>query len=110
MSSFKSSDPVPYPDTQLYIDGIWRAAASGQTLPVENPATQEVIGVAAHAGIVDLDEALEAADRAFKTWRNTPATERSAVLRRAAALLRKRAQGIGAVLTQEQGKPLAQGR
>ena len=50
-----------YPDTQLYIDGAWSAAASGRTAPVVNPATGEVIGKFAFAERADLDRALAAA-------------------------------------------------
>ena len=52
-----------YPDTQLYIDGAWSAAASGRTHPVVNPATGEVIGKFAWAERADLDRALAAAVR-----------------------------------------------
>ncbi|WP_158914894.1 NAD-dependent succinate-semialdehyde dehydrogenase [Caulobacter sp. S45] len=97
-----------YPNTQLFISGVWRAAASGETLSVENPATDEVIGTVAKAGRVDLDAALQAAQAGFEVWRKTSAMERAKVLRRAAELLRERAPEIAKVLTQEQGKPLAQ--
>ena len=106
------SDPgtprMKYPNTQLLIDGQWCDAASARTLPVLNPATGQEIGRVAHAGIADLDRALAAAQRGFELWRDTPALERSAVMRRAAALMRERAADIGALMTQEQGKPLAE--
>lgn len=44
-----------YPDVQLNIDGSWRAAKDGRTLPVLNPATGEVLGAVAHADTADLD-------------------------------------------------------
>jgi succinate-semialdehyde dehydrogenase / glutarate-semialdehyde dehydrogenase len=47
-----------YPNVQLFIDGKWRPAASGRTIPVLNPATEEKVGVVAHADRSDLDEAL----------------------------------------------------
>ncbi|WP_298013245.1 NAD-dependent succinate-semialdehyde dehydrogenase [uncultured Castellaniella sp.] len=99
-----------YPDTQLLIDNQWVDAADGRTLDVLNPATGQVIGKVAHAGIPDLDRALAAAQRGFEVWRDTPAHERAAVMRRAAALLRERAEDIARLLTQEQGKPLAEAR
>ena len=99
-----------YPDTQLLIDGQWQAAASGKTIPVHNPATGEVIGQLAHAGIADLDRALAAAQKGFTVWKNTSAHERQAVMRKAAALLRERADTVAALLTQEQGKPLAEAK
>jgi len=101
---------MSYPDTHLFIDGQWGDAASGQTLAVLNPANGKEIGRVAHAGIADLDRALAAAQRGFELWRDTPALERSAVMRRAAALMRERAADIGALMTMEQGKPLAEAK
>lgn len=101
---------MTYPDTRLLIDNQWVDAAEGQTLDVLNPATGEVIGRVAHAGRVDLDRALAAAQRGFETWRFTPAAERAGLMRKAAGLLRERADAIARVLTQENGKPLAEAR
>ncbi len=101
---------VSYPDTQLLINGEWVGAASGKTIDVQNPATGKVIGKVAHAGTVDLDRALAAAQKGFETWRDMPAIERQAIMRRAAGLVRERAAAIAAVLTQEQGKPLNEAR
>ena len=99
-----------YPNTQLFIDGQWCDAADGRTLPVFNPATGLEIGRLAHAGIADLDRALEAAQRGFDLWRKVPAAERATIMRRAGALMRERADAIGQVLTLEQGKPLAEAK
>ncbi|MDO4593689.1 MAG: aldehyde dehydrogenase family protein, partial [Comamonadaceae bacterium] len=99
-----------YPDTQLLIDGQWQPAASGKTMPVHNPATGEVIGQLAHAGKEDLDRALAAAEKGFTIWKNTSAHERQATMRKAAALLKERADDIAALLTQEQGKPLPEAK
>ncbi|MBP8267231.1 MAG: NAD-dependent succinate-semialdehyde dehydrogenase [Zoogloea sp.] len=101
---------MSYPNTQLLIAGEWQEAADGRTLPVFNPATGEEIGRVAHAGIADLDRALAAAQKGFETWRDIPAIERAKTMRRAAALMRERADGIAALLTQEQGKPLVEAR
>lgn len=99
-----------YTDTRLLIDGEWCDAASGKTLDVVNPATGQVIGKVAHAGIADLDRALAAAQRGFEAWRKVPAHERAATMRQAAALVRERADGIARLMTQEQGKPFAEAR
>ncbi|WP_312569499.1 NAD-dependent succinate-semialdehyde dehydrogenase [Comamonas sp.] len=99
-----------YPDTQLLINGQWQPAASGKTIPVHNPATGAVIGQLAHAGKEDLDRALAAAEKGFAIWKATSAHERQATMRRAAALLKERVDEIAALLTQEQGKPLAEAR
>ena len=99
-----------YTDTRLLIDGQWADAASGKTINVVNPATGQAIGKVAQAGIADLDRALASAQRGFEVWRNIPAHERAATMRRAAGLLRERADAIAQLLTQEQGKPLAEAR
>jgi succinate-semialdehyde dehydrogenase / glutarate-semialdehyde dehydrogenase len=96
-------------DTQLYIDGQWRAGRGGQA-PVLNPANEETIGSYAVADRSDLDDALAAAARGFEKWRRTSAFERAKVMRRAADLLRERKDSIARAMTLEQGKPLAESR
>ncbi|MBN9600662.1 MAG: NAD-dependent succinate-semialdehyde dehydrogenase [Afipia sp.] len=98
-----------YSDTQLYIDGQWRDGSETR-IPVLNPATGETIGTLAHAGRKDLDDALAAADRAFHKWKRTSAMERSQIMRRAAALIRERADAIATAMTMEQGKVFAEAR
>jgi succinate-semialdehyde dehydrogenase/glutarate-semialdehyde dehydrogenase len=99
-----------YPDVLLCIDGTWTKSADGRTIPVVNPATEEVIGSVAHAGRADLDAALAAAERGFAVWRKVSPYDRSKVMRRAAELLRERAEKVAQLMTLEQGKPLAQAR
>ncbi|MDG1274695.1 MAG: NAD-dependent succinate-semialdehyde dehydrogenase [Alphaproteobacteria bacterium] len=101
---------IEYPNTNLYIDGKWRPAVTGDTLDVINPATEEVIGQVARAQHADLDEALEAADKAFASWKKTTPLDRYRILRKAADLLRERASMIAEVMTTEQGKPLAEAK
>jgi len=101
---------VTYPDVQLYIDGVWREAEGGRRIPVVNPATEEEIGTVAHASLGDLDAALEAAERGFEAWRKVSAFERSKLMRKAADILRERADAIACLMTLEQGKPLAEAR
>ena len=101
---------MTYPQTRLFIAGEWQDAADGKTLAVFNPATGLEIGRVAHAGIPDLDRALAAAQKGFEVWRDVPAIERAKIMRRAAALMRERAADIGAVLTQENGKPLPEAK
>ncbi|MHA6690939.1 NAD-dependent succinate-semialdehyde dehydrogenase [Devosia sp. A449] len=99
-----------YTDTQLLIAGEWRPARQGRTISVLNPATEAEIGRVAHAGIEDLDEALQAVWSGFGVWRAMSAFDRSKIMRRAADLLRLRADDIAPLMTLEQGKPLAEAR
>jgi succinate-semialdehyde dehydrogenase/glutarate-semialdehyde dehydrogenase len=93
-----------YTSLEHYIDGNWVKASGAKTQEVMNPATSKPIGELAHASKGDLDKALAAADKGFKTWRKVSAYERGKVLRKAADLVRTRADEIAKVLTQEQGK------
>jgi succinate-semialdehyde dehydrogenase/glutarate-semialdehyde dehydrogenase len=99
-----------YPDVSLFIDGAWSQGATGKTIKVLNPATAEPVGVVAHADRSDLDRALAAADRGFKMWSKVSAFERYKLMRKAADVLRSRADDIAKIMTQEQGKPLAQAK
>ncbi|WGF88976.1 NAD-dependent succinate-semialdehyde dehydrogenase [Marinivivus vitaminiproducens] len=99
-----------YPDVLLHIDGKWSASGSGRTIPVVNPANEDVIGTVAHADRADLDRALDATERGFRIWRKTSAYERAKLMRRAADLLRERAPEIARLMTLEQGKPLAEAK
>jgi succinate-semialdehyde dehydrogenase/glutarate-semialdehyde dehydrogenase len=95
-------------NTQLLIGGVWRDATGGRTIDVLDPATAEVIGRVAHADKSDLEQAALGAAAGFEVWRSMSAWERFGVMRKAAALLRERAQDIGRIMTREQGKPVAQ--
>ena len=93
-----------YTSLEHYIDGNWVKASGAKAQEVINPATSKPIGELAHASKGDLDKALAAADKGFKTWRKVSAYERGKILHKAADLLRARADEIAKVLTQEQGK------
>ena len=97
---------MTYSDVSLMIDGAWTKGANGRTIPVINPATEEVIGQVAHAEKSDLDRALAAADKGFKQWRKVSAYERYKIMRKAADLMRQRLDEIATIMTTEQGKPL----
>ncbi|KQW72741.1 NAD-dependent succinate-semialdehyde dehydrogenase [Ensifer sp. Root127] len=99
-----------YPDILLHIDGKWRPARSGKSIPVVDPATEEAIGTVAWAEVPDLDEALEAAQKGFEIWRRISSFDRGKLMRAAAALLRQRADDIAWLMTREQGKPLGQSK
>jgi succinate-semialdehyde dehydrogenase / glutarate-semialdehyde dehydrogenase len=101
---------TPYPNVQLFIDNQWRDAQNGKSLPVVNPSSGKEIGRVAHASISDLDAALIAAQKGFEAWKVTSAIERSKIMRKAAGLIRERADAIANVMTLEQGKPLAEAK
>jgi succinate-semialdehyde dehydrogenase/glutarate-semialdehyde dehydrogenase len=97
-------------DLKLFIDGSWRAGEGRDTHSVINPVDGSGIADLPLATAADLEEALAAADRAWPLWRNTDAEKRASILVKAGDLLRERADHIAAILTQEQGKPLAESK
>ena len=99
---------MDYPRLSLLVGGGWKDGEGREARPVINPATGSAVAELPLATPADLDEACEAAARAFPTWRETPAFDRYGVLRRAAELLRERAAQIGRLTTIEQGKPVAE--
>ncbi len=103
-----TSNVKPYPDTQIYVDGAWRAGA--KTIAVIDPATEAEIGRLSLASEQDLSDAADAAARAFSKWRKVSPLERSKTMRRAADLLRERAGDIAAIMTREQGKPVGEAK
>jgi succinate-semialdehyde dehydrogenase/glutarate-semialdehyde dehydrogenase len=105
----KLSDPSLL-RSQLYIDGKWVDADSGATMPVLNPATREEIVSIPNAGADETRRAIEAADRAFQSWRKTTVKERADILKRWFSLIMANQEDLAQIMTAEQGKPLAESR
>jgi len=97
-----------YQKLSLYIDGQFIAAEGRQTQEVINPANREVLGHLPHATESDLEAALQAANRAFASWKKSSPIERSTILRKVAQLTRDRSAEIARNMTLDQGKPLAE--
>ena len=95
-----------FPNTQLFINGIWQDAEKAEWLEVVDPATEDVVGKVALARTADLDLALEAAEKAFRTWKEVAPFARYKMMRKAGDLIRERADYIARLMTIEQGKPL----
>ena len=94
----------------LFIDGTWCAGSAGETCEITNPATDEVVALAAMATTSDLDRALAAAETGHRIWSKTSPWERSKILARAAGLIEDRIPELALLMTLEQGKPLAESR
>lgn len=98
-----------YSDVSLHINGEWTKGTGGSE-PIINPATGETLGTLSHASKADLDRALEAAQKGFEQWRKVSAYDRYKVLRKAADIIRSRADDIGKIMTMEQGKPFIEAK
>ena len=93
-----------------YIGGAWVAARSASTIPVDDPATGEVLGTVPNAGREETRAAIDAAAAAFPDWRARTGKERAAVLRRWFDLMMQAQDDLATLMTLEQGKPLAESR
>ena len=96
--------------TQAYVDGQWIDADSGEKFAILNPATGETIAEIAKCGTAETRRAIEAAERAQVSWRQVPAKERAAILRKWFNLMMDAQEDLAQILTTEQGKPLAEAR
>jgi betaine-aldehyde dehydrogenase len=91
--------------SKLFIAGQWQAATGG-TLPVINPATEQTIAEAPAASPADIDAAVAAARAAFASWRNTSGAERAVYLRAIAEGVRAGREDLARLESQQNGKPL----
>ena len=91
-------------DFKLLINGALVDGAA--TMPVLNPATEEVLADCPTASEAQLNEAVEAAQAGFQIWKNTPIEERRAKLGEIADIIEANSEDLARILTQEQGKPL----
>ena len=96
---------------KFYIDGRWVAPAAPKTLEVINPATEAVAGRISLGAQADVDSAVAAARKAFKTWSLTSREDRLALLQRIVEEFGKRVGDMAEAITEEMGAPawLAQG-
>jgi succinate-semialdehyde dehydrogenase / glutarate-semialdehyde dehydrogenase len=95
---------------RAFIGGKWVDADNGATQEVVNPATRETIGTVPDMGVADTRRAIEAAHAAFPAWAALTAKERAAILRRWFDLMMANQEDLAALMTAEQGKPLAEAK
>lgn len=95
-------------DWRLYVDGTFRESSSGESLSVENPATGEAFATAPDGTAEDVDEAVDAANRAFEDWKWTDPRDRAALLYEIADRIEQHRDELIALETMENGKPRSQ--
>jgi aldehyde dehydrogenase (NAD+) len=89
--------------------GEW-LESSGAPVEVENPATEERLGVVLGGSRADYEKVIETSRQVFEEWRMLPAPERGAYVRRIGDALREHKEQLAALVTLETGKTLAEGR
>jgi len=95
---------------QAYIDGEWCDAEDAQTVDVINPATGATLGTVPHMGAKETKRAIAAAAAAWPAWRKKTAKERAVILRKWNDLMLENVDDLAAIMTAEQGKPLAEAK
>lgn len=103
---------IRIPTTRLFIDGRWEDSDGPDRIDVFNPATGEAIASIASATDGDVDRAVNAADRAFRSraWRRMRPLDRGRLLERLALLVEQHADELARLETLDNGKPLAAAR
>src|SRR5271154_3112089 len=93
-----------------YINGKWTASFGGQTFPVYDPSTEEVIAQVASSTAADVDQAVKAARAAFDSgpWPQTTAQDRGRILFRLAERIRKEAPALAELEARNTGKPIVE--
>ena len=67
---------------KCFINGEWGDSSSGETLEVNNPASLEIIGNVPKCSVLETKKAVDDANTAFQTWKETTAKERSVILKK----------------------------
>ncbi len=96
-----------YDYKQFYIDGAWVDPAVPNSLAVENPATEQTIGHISLGSAADVDKAVAAARRAFKSWQFSTRADRLDLLRAIAAGVEKRREDLARAVSDEMGAPMS---
>ena len=94
-------------NTQFYIDGQWVDPVEANPQPVENPATEEIIGHITHGTAADVDRAVAAARRAFESWQFSSREERLALLKAIASGIEARREELARIVSAEMGAPMS---
>jgi 1-pyrroline dehydrogenase len=94
----------------ILVGGAWRPAASGETMAVVNPATEETIAEVPRCGAEDVDAAVDAAKAALPAWLETTPSERSELLLGLARVLEENTEELAAIESENVGKPLSYAR
>jgi len=96
--------------TKAFVAGEWVDADNGATLDVVNPARGDVVAKVADCGVAETTRAIDAAYASQKAWAARTGKDRAAVLRKWYDLMVANADDLGAILTAEMGKPLAEAK
>ncbi|WP_297351606.1 NADP-dependent succinate-semialdehyde dehydrogenase [Paraburkholderia sp.] len=109
MTTLTLNDPTLL-KTHAFIAGEWQGADDDATFEVRNPATGETIATVPRMGTAETRRAIDTANAAWPAWRATTAKHRATILRKWHDLMLENADDLAKILTNEQGKPLAEAK
>ena len=95
---------------KCFVNGLWTGSLSGKTIEVNNPATMEIVGKVPNFTAEETKSAIDHAEKAFQSWKNTTAKERSIILKKWSDLIIEHVDDLAKIMTIEQGKPLAEAK
>lgn len=95
---------------QLFINGEWQDAASGDFYDVVNPATGETVSIAPYGDERDATKAIDASHAAFREWAELPASERASIMIRMYELMLEQKEELARMISLEMGKPIRESR
>ena len=95
---------------KCFVNGLWTDSQSGKTIEVNNPATMEIVGKVPNFTAEETKSAIDHAEKAFQSWKNTTAKERSIILKKWSDLIIEHVDDLAKIMTIEQGKPLAEAK
>ena len=91
---------------KMFINGIWKEASDGVYTYIKNPADGSKVGSYSMGGRKETVEAINAAEKAFKIWKDKPARERADYLLKISQVLLENKEELARILTMENGKPI----
>ncbi|MQV24872.1 NADP-dependent succinate-semialdehyde dehydrogenase [Sinorhizobium meliloti] len=95
---------------QCFIGGEWHSADDGKVITVSNPANGTVVATVPRMGRSETKRAIDAAEQALAGWRSLSGKQRAMILRKWFELLMQNQDDLAAIMTAEQGKPLAESK
>ena len=95
---------------KCFVNGLWTDSQNGKTIEVNNPATMEIVGKVPNFSAEETKSAIDHAEKAFQSWKNTTAKERSIILKKWSDLIIEHVDDLAKIMTIEQGKPLAEAK
>lgn len=106
----KTSDLIDLNELKMYINGEWKEAQNGETFSVINPSTSEVVAQIPNGGRHETQQAIAAAELAFKSWSKLTAGERAKYLTKLYHLMHEYKDELAKIMSMEMGKPFTEAK